>query len=76
MSNYQKDSSPTLHNWQIAYLARDLRHNKKIIVNCLKQEAFYILEQLNSFSSPYPIISKTIDKPNSQEIYLEVSETL
>lgn len=76
MSNYQKDSTPSLHNWQIAYLARDLRHNKKITVNCSKHEASYIIEQLNSFSSPYPIISKTTYKPNSQEIYLEVSETL
>lgn len=71
-----KDNSHNLLNWQVAYIARDLRHNKKITLSCLKGEAESIIEQLNYFSSANPIITKTISKPDSREIYLEVSEKL
>lgn len=71
-----RDRVPHILNWQIAYAARELRHNKTVTISCLKGETNLVLEQLNSFSSLNPIRAKTTEKPNSKEVYLEVFETI
>lgn len=69
-----KEYVPHLLNWQIAYTARELRHNKTVTISCLKSEAGLVLEQLSSFSNLSSIKSKTTYKPNSKEVYLEIFE--
>ncbi|MBI3591332.1 MAG: hypothetical protein HY094_08170 [Candidatus Melainabacteria bacterium] len=73
--SYGKEQ-PHLLNWQIAYAARELRHNKTVTLSCLKSEAGLVLEQLSSFSNASPIKTKTVNKPNSKEVYLEIIETI
>ncbi|MBI2995455.1 MAG: hypothetical protein HYY52_01930 [Candidatus Melainabacteria bacterium] len=59
-------------SWEIAYIARELRHKKKVTLSCLESETPIVLEQLGSFSSSNPITSKTINIPNSREVFLEI----
>lgn len=73
--NNNKGQAPHLLNWQIAYAARDLRHNKTVTLSCLKSETGLVFEQLNSFSTQNPIKMKTTKKPNSQEVFLEIFQT-
>ncbi len=67
-----KELMPHLTNWQVAYVARQLRKEKRVTVTCLMNEADSLIEQLNSFSSPNPFLSRTTNKPNSNEVYLEI----
>ena len=69
-----KQQQPGILNWQIAYAARDLRHNKSITLSCLKSEASTVLEQISSFSNTSQITATTISKPNSNEVFLEIAE--
>ena len=76
MNNQQyTKEAPHLLNWQIAYAARELRHNKTVTLSCLKSEAGLVFEQLSSFSNTSPRM-KTINKPNSKEVFLEIVETV
>ena len=72
MSKNNQQPSPHLLNWQIAYVARELRHNKTVTLSCLKNETDIVLKQLSSFSNSSPIKMKTVKKPNSQEVLVEV----
>ena len=68
--------TPHLLNWEIAYTARELRHNKTVTVSCLHSEVDTMLEQLNSFSRASQIKAKTVNKVNPKEVYLEITEML
>lgn len=72
MQPSSKQLVPHLTNWQIAYVARQLRKEKRVTLTCLENEAGILMEQLNSFSNTNPLMSKTINKPNSKEIFLEI----
>lgn len=74
--NNTKEHTPHILNWQIAYAARELRHNKTVTLSCLKGETGLILEQLSSYSNTSPIKMKTVNKPNSKEVLLEIMETV
>ena len=78
MSNQQFKKEPVPHiiNWQIAYAARELRHNKTVTLSCLQSEAGLVFEQINSFSNKSSITAKTVCKPNSKEVFLEIAETI
>lgn len=67
-----KELMPKLANWQIAYVARQLRKEKRVTLTCLENEAGFLMEQLNSFSNTNSLMSKTVNKPNSNEIFLEI----
>ena len=67
-----KELMPHLTNWQVAYVARQLRKEKRVTLTCLENEAGMLLDQLNSFSNTNPLMSKTVNKPNSNEIFLEI----
>lgn len=69
-----KEPVPHLINWQMAYVARELRHNKTVTLSCLKTEADDLLKQLGSFSNTGPIKTKVVNKPNSKEILLEIAD--
>lgn len=58
--------------WQIAYAARELRHKQKITITCLKSETTSIIEQLSSFCNSKPVMTNSILKPNSNEVFLEI----
>ena len=73
---YLREQAPHILNWQIAYAARELRHNKTVTISCLKSEAGMVIEQLSQFSSPNPISMKTVNKPHSREVYLEIAEAI
>ncbi len=77
MNNNQntKGQAPHLLNWQLAYAARELRHNKSVTLSCLTTETGLVFEQLSSFSTLSPIQMKTVKKPNSQEVLMEVFQT-
>ena len=70
--NSKKESIPHVVNWQIAYAARDLRIKKQATLSCLNSEKDLVLEQLGSFSNSNPIMTKSTNKPNSKEVYLEI----
>lgn len=72
MDKYKQDSH--LLNWQIAYAARELRHNKTVTLSCLKSETDLVFNQLSNFSNSSPIKMITASKPNSKEVLLEVFE--
>ena len=61
-----------MENWQIAYLARELRHKKNIAFSCASHEADFIISQLSSFSNSAPIMKNKTNKPDSNLVYLEV----
>lgn len=67
-----KELMPKLSNWEIAYVARQLRKEKRVTLTCLETEAGFLMEKLNSFSNTNPLTSKTVSKPNSNEIFLEI----
>lgn len=67
-----KELMPKLSNWEIAYVARKLRKEKRVTLTCLENEAGLVMEQLNSFSNTTPLMSKSVNKPNSNEIFLEI----
>lgn len=74
-------ANQNLHNnhytpWRIAYLARQLRHKKSITLTCLKTEACKVLEQLSTFSNCSPVMLKSIVKPNSKEVLLEIADRI
>ena len=74
--NNTKQQVPGVLNWQIAYAARELRHNKTVTLSCLQSEAGLVFEQINSFSNKSSITAKTVCKPNSKEVFLEIAETI
>ena len=77
MSNQNnKKESTHIVKWQIAYAARELRQKKSVTLNCLEGECGLVLEQLKSFSNSYPVTMKTISKPNSREVFLEIADTV
>lgn len=78
MSNQHLKKEPVPHiiNWQIAYAARELRHNKTVTLSCLTTEKDTVLQQLGSFSNSSPITTKSMSKPNSKEVFLEIIETI
>ena len=67
-----KEQAPHLIKWQIAYAARELRHKKSVTVSCLTHEATSVIEQLSSFSNSYPVMKKTLNKPGSKEVFIEI----
>jgi|GEM_PF-2178387 len=71
--NFPKEFVPHLTNWQIAYVARDLRKQKTVTLTCHVGETDYLLEQINTFSSPAPVTSKAVGIPNSNEVFLELT---
>ncbi|OGI18822.1 MAG: hypothetical protein A3B68_06210 [Candidatus Melainabacteria bacterium RIFCSPHIGHO2_02_FULL_34_12] len=76
MSNNQKKGyMPHVVNWQIAYAARELRHNKSVTLSCQDCEKDSVFEQLSSFSNSSHIVMKTVNKPNSSEVFVEFIET-
>ena len=70
--NPSKQPVPHLANWQIAYVARELRQKKTVTISCLQSETSNVIEQLSSFSNSSPVMRKTISKPNSGEVFLEI----
>ena len=60
-------------NWQIAYLARELRHKKNIAFSCASEEAEFIINQLSFFCNSAPIMKNKTKKPGSNLVYLEVA---
>ena len=58
--------------WQIAYAAKKLRQEKIVTISCMQGEMPSIIEMLSSFSNSNPILNKMVQKPNSQEILLEI----
>ena len=58
--------------WQIAYVAKQLRQEKKVTITCLQSETPLIIEMLRAFSNSNPILRQSIGKPNSQEVFLEI----
>ena len=78
MKNRQqaKEQVPHLIKWQIAYAARELRHKKSVTVSCLSTETDLVLEQLSSFSNSYPRMTKSVPKPNSKEVFLEIIDKI
>ena len=58
--------------WQIAYVAKKLRQEKKVTITCLQSETPLIIEMLSAFSNSHPILRQTVGKPNSQEVCLEI----
>lgn len=60
-------------NWQVAYLARELRQKKAIAFSCLEDEADLYIKQLSSFSSSYPIMKTKTYKPETREVFLEIT---
>ena len=73
--SFKKKQMPHIVNWQIAYAARELRHNKTVTLSCLKSETDLVLRQLSSFSYSSPIKMNTAQKQNSNEVLLEIVET-
>lgn len=71
--NYHDENQKCMPGWQIAYAARELRHKKTVTLSCLKSERALVIEQMNSFSYKRPIITHTIEIPDSKEIYLEIT---
>ena len=71
-NQYQKDQIYQDVSWEMAYVARELRHKKKVTLSCLEAEKPAVLEQLSSFSNSNPITMNTVAIPNSKEIYLEI----
>ncbi len=74
MQNQKKELVPHVINWQVAYAARELRHNKSVTLSCLTTEKDSFLEQINSFTHSSPISLKSVSKPNSKEVFLEIAE--
>lgn len=72
----KKDQMPHITNWQIAYAARELRHNKSVTLSCLSAEKDIVFEQLSSFSNSKPIMMKSVNKPNSSEVFLQIAESV
>ena len=70
-----QSNNPQLLSWEIAYAARELRHNKTLTLSCLKDNTQELLKQLGSFSHSSPIMTKTSNKPNSNEVLLQIIET-
>jgi hypothetical protein len=68
-----EESVSNLTCWQIAYIARDLRKQKTVTLSCHVGETDYLLEQINTFSSPAPVTSKMVGRPNSNEVFLELT---
>ncbi|OGI10422.1 MAG: hypothetical protein A3I68_07425 [Candidatus Melainabacteria bacterium RIFCSPLOWO2_02_FULL_35_15] len=58
--------------WQIAYVAKKLRQEKKVTLTCLQSETPLIIEMLRSFCNSNPVLRQAICKPNSQEVFLEI----
>ena len=58
--------------WQIAYVAKKLRQEKKVTLTCLQSETPLIIELLSSFCNSNPVLRQTVCKPNSQEVFLEI----
>ncbi len=58
--------------WQIAYVAKTLRQEKKVTITCLQSETPLIIEMLSAFSNSNPILRQAVSKPNSQEVLLEI----
>lgn len=67
-----KEHVPHVINWQVAYAARELRHKQRITISCLASEAGSFLEQLSSFCNSRPIMTNSVIKPNSNELFLEI----
>ena len=78
MGNYPKKEQliPHVKNWRIAYAARELRQNNVVTLSCLRQEKDIILEELSLFSNSCLKVKKTITKPDSKEIFLEIVEAV
>lgn len=77
MNNKQyKQNTPHIMTWQVAYAARELRHNKTVTLSCLKSETGNLLEQLSLFSNSNPRSLKSVQKPNSREVLLEIIESV
>lgn len=74
MDKYKQDHH--LLNWQIAYAARELRHNKTVTLSCLKTDTDLVFNKISNFSNTSPIKMITTNKPNSKEVLLEISETI
>ena len=62
-------------SWEVACAARELRLNKKATLRCLESEKPTLIQQLNSFSNSKPIMMNTFNKPNSQEVFIEIFNT-
>ena len=60
-------------SWEMAYIARELRHKKKVTLSCLESETPIVLKQLNFFSSSGSITAKTFNIPSSKEVFMEIS---
>lgn len=75
-NNQKKGYMPHVVNWQIAYAARELRHNKSVTLSCLDCEKDFVYEQLNSFSNSSPIVMKTVNKANPGEVFVEFIEAI
>ena len=69
-----KEYIPHLVNWQLAYAARELRHNKSVTLNCSSSETDHIIKQISSFSNYGRIKTKAYKKPDSGEVLLEIMD--
>ena len=76
MSNQNlKQDLPHVTKWQIAYAARQLRQRKSVTLSCLSNEKDLLLAELSSFSNSKPIMTNSINKPNSSEVFVEIIDT-
>ena len=71
-----KNQQNLMAPWRVAYLARELRHKKEVTLSCLKSEKDILIQQLTSFSNSGPLDTKSANKPNSREIYLEIKSLI
>ena len=79
MYNQHQSKEPVpnnIINWQIAYAARELRQKKAVTLSCLQSETQRVLEQLSSFSNSSPVMTKSSNKPNSKEVFLEIIDVV
>ncbi len=69
--NLEISSNFELSGWQIAYVARQLRKEKRVTLTCHVGETDYLMEQLNTFSSSSPFISKSVVQDS--KVFIELT---
>lgn len=74
MSYNPQDSGAFLGaKWQVAYLARELRHNKQVAFSCTQDEADMYFKELSSFYNSQPIMKSKQYKPGTKEVFIEIA---
>ena len=63
-----------VNDWEIAYIAKELRQKKRATLSCSDAERSTVLEKLSLFSNSSPILKNTFSMPHSNEVFMEIVE--